>query len=273
MNARRIAPISIIIPTLNEARYLPKLLKSIRNQTIQPLEIIVADAGSTDTTRQLAIDAGCIVIEGGLPGPGRNAGARIARGDYLHFLDADVILPKQFIELALHEFELKYLDISTVITDPITPKHIDKLFFQLQTSLMLQLQENNPFTWGGSILVTKRMHRRIRGFNEKMRVGEDNDYGNRARKLAHYGVITSTNVQMDLRRFDKIGRLKLIQTYMHQGLLNQLRPLGINLEVEYEFGNYSKITSLSSAEQFLENVLVFVEQLKSKTTNEKHRDD
>lgn len=69
------AKISIIVPTKNEERYLPGLLKSIKKQTVQPYEIIVADAGSTDRTVEIAKKYGAKVIKGGIPQVGRNKGA------------------------------------------------------------------------------------------------------------------------------------------------------------------------------------------------------
>jgi rSAM/selenodomain-associated transferase 2 len=80
-------PVSIIIPTLNEESCLAETLRSLRQQ--RPHEIIVADGGSTDATRQLAAGADCVI-----PAPrGRalqmNAGAAHARGDVLLFLHAD----------------------------------------------------------------------------------------------------------------------------------------------------------------------------------------
>ena len=55
-----------MIPTKNEADELPTLLRSIRRQTTQPREIIVADANSTDGTREIARQFGARVVEGGL---------------------------------------------------------------------------------------------------------------------------------------------------------------------------------------------------------------
>ena len=85
--------LSIVIPTYNEEEYLPRLLASIRSQRFEGYEIVVADARSTDRTRQIAERFGARVVEGGMPGPGRNLGAVAAKGDLLLFLDADVILP------------------------------------------------------------------------------------------------------------------------------------------------------------------------------------
>ena len=77
--------LSIIIPTYNEEEYLPKLLYSIKEQEFKDYEIIVADAGSVDRTREIAESNGCKVIEGGLPAVGRNNGAKIAKGKYFYF--------------------------------------------------------------------------------------------------------------------------------------------------------------------------------------------
>ena len=77
--------ISIIIPTLNEARFLPKLLESIKKQTFTDYEVIVADAGSKDKTLEIAKKYGARIVKGGFPAEGRNAGARAAKGDFLFF--------------------------------------------------------------------------------------------------------------------------------------------------------------------------------------------
>ena len=87
--------LSIVIPTKNEENYLPRLLESIRSQVFSDYEVIVADAASTDRTREVAVKFGAKVVEGGLPGPGRNRGAEAAQGDRLLFLDADVVLPSE----------------------------------------------------------------------------------------------------------------------------------------------------------------------------------
>src|SRR5205814_1513603 len=65
-----------------------------------PVESLVADAGSTDGTQELARAKGAIVLEGERKGPGegRNRGARAARGDLLVFVDADCIVPRDLIE-------------------------------------------------------------------------------------------------------------------------------------------------------------------------------
>ena len=81
--------LSVVIPTLNEEATLPGLLDALGAQSRPPDEIIVADAGSTDGTPELARARGARLVRGGRPGPGRNAGARAAVGDLLLFLCAN----------------------------------------------------------------------------------------------------------------------------------------------------------------------------------------
>ena len=89
---------SVVIPTFNEEKYLPLLLKDLESQTFKDFEVIVSDANSTDSTRSIAKNYGATVCDGGLPSVGRNNGAKIAKGDILIFLDADVRIKNDFIE-------------------------------------------------------------------------------------------------------------------------------------------------------------------------------
>ena len=87
--------ISVIVPTLNEAPVLAATLERARQPGVD--EIIVADGGSTDTTRAVAAGLADVVLSAPR---GRalqmNAGAQRARGEVLVFLHADTLLPDGF---------------------------------------------------------------------------------------------------------------------------------------------------------------------------------
>jgi len=85
---------SVVIPAWNEEKYLPRLLDTIdaaRARFDGPLEIIVADNASSDSTAEIATARGCRVttVEKRAIGAARNGGAAIARGEILCFTDAD----------------------------------------------------------------------------------------------------------------------------------------------------------------------------------------
>lgn len=85
-------PLSVIIPTLNEAAQLPRTLQSVVTQD-HACEIIVVDGGSTDGTRALASDAACLLEAPRGRARQMNAGARVATGEAFLFLHADTRLP------------------------------------------------------------------------------------------------------------------------------------------------------------------------------------
>src|SRR5687767_12321066 len=134
-------PISIIIPTFNEERDLPKLLASIANQTMQPSEIIVSDAFSEDNTRKIAESYGAKVIEGGLPAASRNNGARLAKSPVILFLDADVILPKPFLEKCFNEMTRRKLDITSCFLLPRSTHKLDHVLHGVVNSYMRLTQK------------------------------------------------------------------------------------------------------------------------------------
>lgn len=254
--------VSIVIPTYNEAEFLPHLLTSIYKQSKLPLEIIVADANSTDDTRQIAQKMDCRVVDGGLPAVGRNRGAKVAKGDLILFLDADVTLPTDCLEKCLQEFDKRYLEIAVIKFKAISNLHLDHLLFRINELAQENLQEFYPITPGASLLVTKRLHNRLGGFNETLKTAEDNDYGDRARKLAKFGVITDTHVNLSVRRFEKEGRFRLLNKYMTKRFFKSLKRLGVEREVDYDFGHYGEPGELSRAEEFLEKVLRQMESKK-----------
>jgi len=99
--------LSIVIPTYNEEKYLPHLLKAIKRQTFKDYEIIVSDNHSKDKTRVIAKQFGCKIVDGGLPGKARNNGAKVAKGKYIFFLDADVVFGPTYIEQMLKKLKEK----------------------------------------------------------------------------------------------------------------------------------------------------------------------
>lgn len=86
--------ISIVVPMLNEAPALPRLLADLRALERQGAEVLVVDGGSQDGSADLAAQAGLRVL---CSPRGRarqmNAGAAHAAGDVLLFLHADTVLP------------------------------------------------------------------------------------------------------------------------------------------------------------------------------------
>jgi len=91
--------VSVIIPVYNEERYLSRCLSSVRRQEYKNLELIVVDDGSTDHSFEIANEFTNKVFSREHKGPGnaRNWGAKKATGGILIFVDADMVLDKDYV--------------------------------------------------------------------------------------------------------------------------------------------------------------------------------
>jgi len=233
--------ISIIIPTLNEENYLPKLLDSFKKQNLkEDYEVIIADAGSTDTTVEIAKKKyGCKVVPGGLPAKGRNEGAKVAQGDLLLFLDADLILPEGFLDALLKEFREKNLDIASTDLDFLSDKKIYKITAFLRNIYYRCTQRILPHI-SQCILVKKDIHSKIGGFDEKIKLCEDFDYVKKMGKIAKFGHISKIKFYSSVRRFEKDGLiytfLKLLLAHLYIALFG---PIKSDI-FRYRFSHYLK---------------------------------
>lgn len=230
------APISIVIPTLNEEKYLPLLLTSIKNQTLQPHEIIVGDALSKDKTQEIAKAFGCKVIEEKFPrngpGKGRNTGAKIATQQFLLFLDSDVILPPNFLEIALREIKEKNLDIATCFMTPISTSFIYKIGSFLINYYFLLASILSAHAGGYCIFIKRGLHEKIHGFDESLILGEDHEYVKRASKLGQFGFIKNVKIQISIRRLAEEGIAKTFCKY----LLSEFQTIFFGKQKTRSFG-------------------------------------
>ncbi len=98
---------SVIIPAINEEKYIGLTLKSIAKQTFKDVEtIVVVDDRTRDATAEIAEREGARVIfcDKHTVSDGRHMGAMHAKGEILVFTDADTLIPPDFLEKVEEEF-------------------------------------------------------------------------------------------------------------------------------------------------------------------------
>lgn len=226
--------VSVVVPTRNESAALPRLLASLGRQGL-PLDVVVADADSTDDTRDIARAWGARVVDGGLPGVGRNAGARVVRHDALVFLDADVELPDGFLAQNLAEFRARRLAIATARYVPISTRRVDRAVHAAYNAYARATQRVYPLAAGFCLFTTRTVHDRIGGFDERIRLASDLNYVKRCAAVGRFGILHGPPVRVSVRRLDAEGRWGLLRKYARGYLHRVFRGEMVNPPFDYVF--------------------------------------
>ncbi|RMD77047.1 glycosyltransferase [Candidatus Dojkabacteria bacterium] len=229
--------VSVVIPTLNEERYLPFVLESIRSSRFtilqkHQIEVIIADAKSTDNTVEIASQYGVKVIDGGIPSVGRNKGASISNGEIMIFLDADVIFSDSFLENCILELINRKLDVAGAYFS-VTRGSMQYIFFVLLNNIAKFVRQFTPYpvVHGDFIICRKEVFENLGGFDEKMFFGEDNDFVLRSVKSKFkYRVLKQSYITSE-RRIQKIGIWGITKTFLIF-TFEMLRANIKNLEVQ-----------------------------------------
>jgi glycosyltransferase involved in cell wall biosynthesis len=219
------AELTIVIPAKNEVAMLPRLLESLARQDYEGMgetRVIVADAGSTDGTVEVALSfrdrLRVEVIEGGLPSVGRNAGARVARTPYVLFLDADVELAEPtLLRRAMWRMRRRKLHLVTTNIACREGSFFDDALY-LGNNFMQRIGAVlKPFATGMFMLFDRDAFWALGGFNERALFAEDYLLSKgvaRTRFRIVRGKVLTTN-----RRFQKLGHWRMVwmffKTMMH----------------------------------------------------------
>ena len=170
--------ISAIIPTCDRAQYLPEAIASIRAQSLQPIEIIVANNGKEPITEgSLGADVQVLNLA---PYVGvsaaRNAGAKAASGDCLAFLDDDDLWHEDFLKHLADKRLASNADYIVADMYRFTEGGQPKLYFSHSWFLRGWKESfygKNPGFGGGNFLVTKKAFSDVGGFDENIIRRED----------------------------------------------------------------------------------------------------
>jgi len=178
--------ISVVIPTYNYGGFIGEALRSVFEQTVTPMEIVVVDDGSTDDTGAVVASFGERVkyvrqANAGVSAA-RNRGVDETSGELIAFVDADDIIQPQFLEAMLAEFSrdqgVGLVHCGTRLFDSETG---DTLSFDLDGGAEgvadnLLLWEGPGFPAPGLVMVKRTAFMEVDGFDTRQKVGEDWDF-------------------------------------------------------------------------------------------------
>lgn len=227
--------VSVIVPSLNEERYLPKCLKSLVRQSRREMaEIIVVDGGSTDRTVQVAKEyADKVLVEPARPvGAGRNVGAKQAEGEILAFIDADTIASEDWLQEIVLAFHSNPMAVG--VTGPTLPYEgtpFDRIAYHVATGWVqrFSLRLGRPHVAGFNCAYRRRAFWDAGGFDEDRVLLEDVMLSLRMRHHGHVVFNRDMVAYTSLRRINKYG-YPYLMTY---NLINWIVTLFFNQTLAY----------------------------------------
>jgi rSAM/selenodomain-associated transferase 2 len=220
--------ISIIIPVLNEAPRLEVLLPALfeRTESTHVCEVVVADGGSSDGSREVAHRHGARICRSQ---KGRavqmNAGALEAQGEILYFLHADSFPPHGFDRHIIQAMEQRQR--AGCFRLRFEPSHWFLNFFAWWTRV------NIPICRGGdqSLFIPRKWFEELGGFDEQFRIYEDNEFiGRIYQKYPFY--ILPEEIITSSRRYKDVGMYSL---QYHFTVIHLKRWLGAGPDSLYRY--------------------------------------
>jgi glycosyltransferase involved in cell wall biosynthesis len=165
--------LSVVVPVYNSARELKQCLAALANSDFRDREVIVVDDGSTDPVAPLADNHGfkSIRIDGPKgPASARNAGARVARGQYVVFIDADVRVHADTLARLARIFEVRP-EIAAAIGSyddcPPEPNFISQYKNLFHHYVHQRNAGHAPTFWSGCGAMRRELFLSFGGFDER----------------------------------------------------------------------------------------------------------
>lgn len=215
--------VSVIIPTYCEEETIDGCLKSVINQRFDygTIESIVVDSHSPDETQIVARKTADKVLDLRERGVGRarNAGARVARGDFLLFLDADTYLETNFVSEMYRNFsDPKVVCVSGILKNLEHLKPLEKLFAVSHygfTNKIAQVSARLGFPLFPSVCCGARkiVFDKVGGFREDIACAEDITFSREMGRIGKCVVNTKATAYTSVRRISKLGKSRMYSMY------------------------------------------------------------
>ncbi len=201
--------ITVIIPVRNDAAHLQRALEALRGSTVPPLEVIVVDDASSDNSAEIAERHGARVFRNARqsgPARARNLGARMARGEVLLFLDADVCVYPNTLERISAQFaQDPTLDalIGAYDAEPEAPDFLSQYRNLMHCFVHHHARHEASTFWSGCGAIRRHVFLEVGGFDECYRRPsvEDIELGYRLRQRGRKIVLDPTIEVKHLKRW------------------------------------------------------------------------
>ncbi len=204
--------ISFIIPAHNEESVIRFNIEALHTAAADlklEYEIIVVDDDSSDRTAKIAKSCRAKVVSVCLRkiSAVRNAGAKIAQGNILIFIDADTILPKKTLYRALESIDKGAVGGSARVKwNNHGPWTLGRILIELGTPVFIFFLR---ITSGCFIYVRRECFEEIGGFDEQYYQGEDGQFGRSLNKLGKVTILWEPVITSS-RKFNDVSSMEFI---------------------------------------------------------------
>lgn len=214
--------VSVIVPTINEERYLEKTLGSVRGQrTGLSYELLVCDSGSRDRTLKIAKRYADRVLNIEKRGiwHGRNEGAKRSKGNVLVFIDADTVIPPNYLD-AVHAVmqDPEIVGVSCAFTFDEHTRML-RIIQDIQNRyLVLKALDGKGSLLGCNVSVKRDPFFKVGGFPDAPQ--EDSAMTKVLEKLGKIMFLPTPKVATSARRVKKNGVLETLIYYANLELVS-----------------------------------------------------
>lgn len=239
--------LAIIIPTYREERYIGKLLDSLATQIATPKEIMVVDVSEEKTTIEQVLKRKHLLpnlfIETcplSTISRQRNLGVEKTTAGNILFLDADTIFPTTVtLGTYFEETQMRNLTMAACENIASSTNVLDKAYFKSMHRLFKVSQKLWPVVIGTNLFVTRKFFLEVGGFDEKVKVGEDIEFFQRALRTpgCAFGFLQKAKIFVSVRRIKKEGRIRF-GAKMIKSFWNVKRYGFSDNPISYEFGSF-----------------------------------
>lgn len=205
--------VSIVIPTLNEEKYLPRLLKSIMVQKATcKFETIIVDGFSSDRTVDVAREFGAtvLIVKSNIA-EARNIGGLYAKGRFILFLDADTVIPQGFLNKLKHLLDDR---VKCVIFRPEPLEYAGSLSARIGYTLgwiLCRLRLTNPCYMG--LAIERSVFTNRGGFDTRLVYSEDLDFLWKISRTVKVYHPKQLSIYSSTRRWMKNGKLRFSECF------------------------------------------------------------
>ncbi|MGV3722828.1 MAG: glycosyltransferase family 2 protein [Actinomycetota bacterium] len=219
------SPVSVVIPTYNHARFLRMAIDSALRQSLPPREVIVIDDGSSDGTPEVVAEYGDRIRALRHANQGvaasRNAGAELATGKLLAFLDADDVWRPQKLERQVERFQrepglgLVHCGVEEIDAEGnVLRRQQDGLEGSAVAREMLLFRSPTILGGGSGVMIARSAFDEVGGFDPRLSTSADWDLYFRLASRCPVGYVPEPLLQYRLHGSNMHGNIGAMERDM-----------------------------------------------------------